>query len=103
MWIGIVALGSGGIGHLLLNWAHGHVELAVMSLLTLGVPVVVVLSAAVFLDEAVAWVQVAGMGIVIAALGVVAVETRRAVAEDPAPAAVAEPAAPQELSEPQEP
>lgn len=81
VWIAVLAVGSGGIGHLLLNWAHGHVELAVMSLLTLAVPVVAVTSAALFLDEPLRWAQAAGMAIVLVALGVVAVQTARPAAE----------------------
>jgi drug/metabolite transporter (DMT)-like permease len=74
-WIIALAVGSGGIGHLLVNWAHDHVDLAVMSVLTLAVPVVAVASAAVFLDEPVVGMQVAGMAVVLLALGVVAVRT----------------------------
>ena len=87
-WICLLAIGSGGIGHLLINWAHDHVDLAVMSLLTLAVPVFAVASAAIFLDEGVSWVQVLGMAIVLGALGVVAVTTARTV---PAVALEAEP------------
>lgn len=83
-WIAVLAVGSGGVGHLLLNWAHGHVELAVVSLLTLAVPVVAVVSAALFLDEAFGWVQAAGMVIVLASLAVVALQTAR-----PSPATAA--------------
>ena len=78
-WIALLAIGSGGVGHLLLNWAHSHVELAVMSLLTLAVPVVAVVSAAMFLDEPLGWVQAAGMAVVLVALGFVAVQTARPV------------------------
>ena len=78
-WICLLAIGSGGIGHLLINWAHDHIDLAVMSLLTLAVPVFAVVSAAIFLDEGVTWVQVLGMAIVLGALGVVTVTTARAV------------------------
>ena len=78
-WIGLLAIGSGGIGHLIINWAHDHVDLTVMSLLTLAVPVFAVVSAAVFLDEGVTWVQVLGMAIVLGALGVVAVQSVREV------------------------
>lgn len=74
-WIALLAIGSGGVGHLLLNWAHDHVDLSVMSLLTLAVPVVAVISAAVFLGETIEWIQVGGMAIVIAALGFVAVQS----------------------------
>ena len=77
-WIVVLAVGSGGIGHLLINWAHDHVELTVMSLLTLAVPVFAVASAAIFLDESVTWVQVFGMLIVLGALSVVAVQASRA-------------------------
>jgi drug/metabolite transporter (DMT)-like permease len=76
-WIAVLAIGSGGVGHLLLNWAHGHVDLSVMSLLTLAVPVVAVISAAVFLDESVEVAQAAGMAIVIVALAVVTRQTTR--------------------------
>lgn len=81
-WIVALAVGSGGVGHLLVNWAHEHVDLAVMSLLTLAVPVVAVVSAAIFLDEPIEWAQVAGMAVVLAALGVVALESARAPALD---------------------
>lgn len=78
-WICLLAIGSGGIGHLLVNWAHDHVDLTVMSLLTLAVPVFAVASAAVFVGEGVTWVQVLGMAIVIGALAVVAVSAAREV------------------------
>lgn len=78
-WIVLLAVGSGGFGHLLVNWAHDHVELTVMSLLTLAVPVFAVASAAIFLDETVTWVQVFGMLIVLGALSVVAVRASREV------------------------
>ena len=78
-WICLLAIGSGGIGHLVINWAHDHVDLTVMSLLTLAVPVFAVVSAALFLDEDVTWVQVLGMAIVLGALSVVAVSTAREV------------------------
>ena len=76
-WIALLAIGSGGVGHLLLNWAHGHIDLSVMSLLTLAVPVVAVIGAAIFLDESIEWVQTFGMAIVLVALGVVALRTAR--------------------------
>ena len=70
-WITLLAIGSGGFGHLLLNWAHDHLDLSVMSLLTLAVPVVAVITAALFLDEPLSPVQVIGMGIVVVALAAV--------------------------------
>ena len=70
-WIVLLAVGSGGFGHLLINWAHDHVDLSVMSLLTLAVPIVAVISAALFLDEEIVLTQVLGMAVVVVALGVV--------------------------------
>jgi drug/metabolite transporter (DMT)-like permease len=81
-WIVLLAVGSGGFGHLLLNWAHEHVDLSVMSLLTLAVPVVAVISAAIFLDESIGWVQALGMAVVVVALGAVTLQTTRV---EPAP------------------
>jgi drug/metabolite transporter (DMT)-like permease len=86
-WIAALAIGSGGFGHLLINWAHGHIDLSVMSLLTLAVPVAAVASAAIFLDEPIGWIQAAGMAVVLAALGIVALQSSRA-----APTAQPEPA-----------
>jgi drug/metabolite transporter (DMT)-like permease len=77
-WICVLAIGSGGVGHLLINWAHDHVDLSVMSVMTLAVPVVAVVSAALFLDEPILGTQVVGMAVVLLALGVVVVRTSRA-------------------------
>lgn len=46
-------------GHLLINWAHEHVTLTLLSLMTLGVPVLSVIGASVFFDETVVAIQVA--------------------------------------------
>lgn len=79
-WVAIIAVTvfSGALGHVLLNWSHGHVPLQVMSLLTLLVPVVATAGAVVFLDEPVDALQWGGMVIVLASLAVVARETSRA-------------------------
>ena len=82
-WIAALAIGSGGVGHLLINWAHDHVDLSVMSVMTLAVPVVAVVSAALFLDEPIVGTQVLGMAVVVLALGVVVVRTSRAPAPIP--------------------
>jgi drug/metabolite transporter (DMT)-like permease len=70
-WIALLAVGSGGFGHLLLNWAHDHLDLSVMSLLTLAVPIVAVITAALLLDEPLSGLQLAGMAVVVVALAVV--------------------------------
>jgi drug/metabolite transporter (DMT)-like permease len=74
-----------GSGHILINWAHGHTTLVLTSLITLGMPVLSTLSAAVFLDQQVVAVQVAGIVVVLASLAVVIVGDARA---SPAPPTV---------------
>jgi drug/metabolite transporter (DMT)-like permease len=76
-WIAVLAVGSGGFGHLLINWAHDHVDLSVMSVLTLAVPICAAASAAIFLDEPIVAAQVVGITIVVVALGVVVLRTTR--------------------------
>jgi presenilin-like A22 family membrane protease len=49
-----------------------------MSIMTLAVPVVAVVTAAVFLDEPIVGTQVLGMAVVLLALGMVVVRTSRA-------------------------
>lgn len=80
-WITLLALGSGGIGHLLVSWAHDHIDLSVMSLLTLAVPIVAVVSAAIFLGESIVLLQVVGMTIVLVALAVVVLRTSGSAVE----------------------
>jgi len=79
-WAALVVLGP-GTGHLLLNWAHAHVEITLASMLTLGAPIAAAIGAAVFLGEPVLAVQVVGMAVALAALAwVVAASGRRVAA-----------------------
>lgn len=89
-WAIILALGlgTGGIGHFLINWAHGHAPLVLTSLLTLLIPVVAMAGAAAFLGEDVVAAQVVGAVVVLAALGVLI--WRRQPAEPDLPLEVAE-------------
>lgn len=64
-------------GHLLINWAHEHVTLTLLSLMTLGVPVLSVIGASVFFDETVVAIQVAGIVLVLAVLAFAIVETSK--------------------------
>jgi len=57
-----------GTGHFLMNWAHTRVQLSVTSLLTLGIPVLSTIAAALVLDEPISGWQIPGIAIVIAAL-----------------------------------
>ena len=71
-WAVIFALGigTGGIGHFLINWAHGHVPLVLTSLLTLLIPVVAMAGAALLLGEGVVALQIVGAVVVLGALAV---------------------------------
>ncbi len=73
----VVALLSGGVGHFLMNFAHPHIPLYLASLLTLAVPVMSTTVAVLFLEEPVNAVQVAGMGVVLVAVGMVVLRTER--------------------------
>jgi drug/metabolite transporter (DMT)-like permease len=81
-WAIILALGlgTGGIGHFLINWAHGHAPLVLTSLLTLLIPVVAMAGAAIFLGEEVVAAQVVGAAVVLGALATV---VRRRQPEEP--------------------
>ncbi len=83
-----LGLGTGGIGHFLINWAHGHAPLVLTSLLTLLIPVLAMAGAAVFLGEDVVAAQVMGAAVVLGALAVVVL--RRQVEEPELPLEVAE-------------
>jgi len=78
-WLTIVciALVNGLLGHFLMSYAHGHVSLLTVSLLTLAIPVISAAAAAVFVDEPLTALQVVGMAVVIAALATVTVLTSR--------------------------
>ena len=80
-WVTIVwiTLTNGLLGHFLMTWAHGHVTLLTLSLLTLGIPVAAAASAAAFIDEPLSLTQVGGMVVVLVALAIVsALSSRRA-------------------------
>lgn len=68
---------NGLVGHFLMAFAHGHVTLLSVSLLTLGIPVFAAAGAALWIDEPLTVVQVGGMVVVLAALGIVSVSTGR--------------------------
>ncbi len=72
-----IALVNGLLGHFLMSYAHGHVSLLTVSLLTLAIPVISAAAAAVWIDEPLTPLQVGGMAVVIAALSVVTILTSR--------------------------
>jgi drug/metabolite transporter (DMT)-like permease len=68
-WVLVMVCVPGG-GHLLMNWAHRYAPITLTSLVTVGIPVVALLGAAVLLGEAVSLVQMLGVLTVVIALGV---------------------------------
>ncbi len=78
-WITIVyiTLINGLLGHFLMSFAHGHVTLLTMSLLTLAIPVCAAASAAVWIDEPLTALQMGGMAVVLLALGMVSLSAAR--------------------------
>jgi len=79
--IGYIAVINGLIGHFLMAFAHGRVTLLTMSLLTLAIPVFAAASAALWIDEPLTALQVAGMAVVLLALGLVSASTARRAPE----------------------
>jgi drug/metabolite transporter (DMT)-like permease len=77
-----LAMVSGTLGHLLTNWAHPHASAFVISILLLGVPVLASGGAAFFLGETLGAAQLAGGAIVLVAIAVVVLSSRREIAED---------------------
>lgn len=82
--IAIVALGPGTLGHLLVTWAHRHVEASVSSMIVVGQPVVAATAAAAFLGERLTALQIAGGLVTIAAVAGV-IGRRRVPEPDIAP------------------
>jgi drug/metabolite transporter (DMT)-like permease len=78
-WLTIVyiTIVNGLLGHFLMSWAHGHVTLLGLSLLTLAIPVVSAAAAWAWIDEPLVAVQVVGMVVVLVALSLVSVRTAR--------------------------
>jgi len=78
-WLTIVYITviNGLLGHFLMAFAHGHVTLLTLSLLTLAIPVFAAAGAAIWIEEALTGAQVVGMAIVLGALALVSLSTAR--------------------------
>ncbi len=68
-----IAILPGTIGHLLVTWAHPRIHAAASSAITLGVPIIASIGAAIFLDEPFGPIHVVGA---LVALGAAAVAMR---------------------------
>ena len=77
MTIGFITVVNGLIGHFLMAFAHGHVTLLTLSLLTLAIPVFAAGSAAIWIHEPLTAVQLVGMAVVLSALGIMSLTTTR--------------------------
>ncbi|MGD9750615.1 MAG: DMT family transporter [Acidimicrobiia bacterium] len=85
-WIVLMAIGPGWAGHYLMNWALGHVPLWFGGCVSLASPVASAAMAALFLDEAMAVVQVLGIAVTLAALVLMTLRSSRQQAADAAAA-----------------
>jgi drug/metabolite transporter (DMT)-like permease len=68
-WIIVLALVAGIGGHFLMTVSIPHLPLWASSTMTLSIPVISAVTAAIFLGEEVTWLQVLGMVVVLLALG----------------------------------
>jgi drug/metabolite transporter (DMT)-like permease len=90
-WIVALAVGAGIGGHFLMSVSIPHLPLWVSSTMTLSIPVISTATAAIFLDEQVSGMQLAGMTVVLVSLAfAIRVSTANGPAPDALGAAVAE-------------
>ena len=71
MWILVLAVGAGALGHSLMNWSLVRIPLWIGSTFTLLIPVVASLLAWLALDESLSLIQIVGMLVVVGALAVI--------------------------------
>lgn len=77
VWLGLFALGAQG-GHVLIAWAHAHVDVSVSSLLILAEPPTSAVAALVFLGEPIPALSALGGLVVLVAVGAVIRRATRA-------------------------
>jgi drug/metabolite transporter (DMT)-like permease len=77
LWVWLLVLIPGAMGHMLLAWSHGHVEAWIASLITQGQPVVGSIAAWLLLGEALTILTVVGGIVVLGATAVIAVREAR--------------------------
>ena len=85
LWLSLFVAAAQG-GHILLAWAHSQVDVSVSSLMILAEPVIAAVAALVVLGEPLAWLQVTGGLVAVAAVGVVVRQAARTGAlDEPSP------------------
>ena len=70
-WLILLIFVGGVLGHYLMNWGIPRLPLWLSSTLTLLIPVLASVAAWIFLDEPLTAIQIAAMGVVVAALAVI--------------------------------
>jgi len=84
LWLVVFVIGAQG-GHVLLAWAHAHVDVSVSSLIILAEPVISAVAALLVLGEPLTLLEIAGGVVVIGAMSIVVRRATRVSAE-PSPA-----------------
>ena len=86
LWLVLLVLGPGVVGHGLMTWAHAHLDITVTSMLSLGNPVISTIGAWAIFSQALSASQVAGAVVVLIALGAIVRKQRsdRALAAEAA-------------------
>ncbi len=79
LWLMVMVIGSGVVGHSLMNWSLVRIPLWVGSTFTLLIPVFAAILAWLFLDESLQLSQVLAMAVVIGALTAIVYGQRRQV------------------------
>lgn len=80
LWLALIIVFTGGLGHVLMAWVHRYIAASRSSLYLLSMNVVAIVAAWLIHDEPLGWIQVGGGVVVFAA--VAAVVSRPAVAID---------------------
>jgi len=76
LWLMLLVLGPGLVGHGLMTWAHAHVDVSVTSTLSLANPVVSTIGAWAVFGQALTGSQIAGAIVVLVALGAIVTRQR---------------------------
>ena len=77
VWIWIIAIFAGAVGHSFIAWSHGHVEAWLASLITQCQPMVASVAAWLLLGESLTLLAVAGAGAVLMATAAILVRSAR--------------------------
>jgi drug/metabolite transporter (DMT)-like permease len=84
MWLCVFVVAASG-GHLLVAWAHGHVDVSVSSMLMLAQPVVSALAALLVLGQPVTPPMIVGGAIVVVSLAAIVGRAAGLAAEEEPP------------------